>query len=165
MNTATSSRGAYLVAFGALLLLLALTVAVAHLHLGEWSPVAALGIAVAKVVLIGLVFMHLKHETPLVRIFSVAGLLWLAILLVFVASDYLTRTAVTPISVTPSHPEQSRSLSHRGRWLCRWRFARPAPAGAWSLHPDAAAVSWKASWRPAAVRQRSASIDVFGRSW
>jgi cytochrome c oxidase subunit IV len=99
MSASSSSRGSYLMTFGALLLLLGVTVAVAHLHLGMWSPVAAMGIATVKVVLIGLVFMHLQHETPLVRVFSVAGLVWLAILLVIVFSDYLTRTAVTPASV------------------------------------------------------------------
>lgn len=96
MSASSSWHGAYLATFGALLLLLGATVGVAHLHLGVWSPVAAMGIATVKVVLIGWVFMHLQHETPLVRVFSVAGLVWLAILLVIVASDYQTRTAVTP---------------------------------------------------------------------
>jgi len=89
-----SHRGVYLATFGALLILLAVTVGAAHIPLGPWSPVAAMGIAAVKTALIGLVFMHLQQETSLVRVFSLAGLIWLTILLVLLASDYLTRTGV-----------------------------------------------------------------------
>lgn len=53
-------------------------------------------LATVKTVLIGLVFMHLQHEPPLVRVFSVSGVFRAAILLVFIASDYVSRNAVTP---------------------------------------------------------------------
>jgi hypothetical protein len=36
--------------------------------------------------------MRLRHQPGLVRIFAVAGLFWLAILVVLTLSDFLTRT-------------------------------------------------------------------------
>jgi cytochrome c oxidase subunit 4 len=96
MAASQSSRGAYFIVFAVLLLLLVATVGAAHVYLGALAPVVALGIATVKAVLIGLIFMHLQHEAPLVRVFAVAGILWLGILLVLIASDYATRSAVTP---------------------------------------------------------------------
>ena len=86
-----SQRTVYACTYFALLGLLALTVFVAYLPLGPWNVVAATGIAVCKTLLIALFFMHIRHEGRLVRIFSLAGIFWLGILLLFLMSDYLTR--------------------------------------------------------------------------
>jgi hypothetical protein len=36
--------------------------------------------------------MHLRHTTPMVRVFASAGFIWLLFLLLFLASDLLSRT-------------------------------------------------------------------------
>ncbi len=88
---ASNSRAIYHTTFGLLLVLLAVTVAVAHVNLGAWSPLVAMTVAVVKAVLIVLYFMHVRHEVALVRVFAVAGFVWLGVMFVFLFSDYLTR--------------------------------------------------------------------------
>lgn len=88
-----SHRGSYYATFVALMVLLGVTVGVAHFHLGAWSAPVALAIAALKTVLIGTIFMHLNTESPLVRLFAVAGFLWLALMLSITLSDYETRPA------------------------------------------------------------------------
>ncbi len=77
--------------FVALLVLLFATVGAAYVPLGHFHLAAALTIASAKAVLIGLFFMHLYHSHRLTWVVSVASLLWLAILVVLTLSDYLGR--------------------------------------------------------------------------
>lgn len=89
-------RRTYFVIFGLLMLLLVVTVGASFLHLGAWAPVVAMLIATVKGALIVLFFMHVLHEEPLLKLFSVAGFLWLGILLAFLISDYRTRHDVTP---------------------------------------------------------------------
>lgn len=84
-------RRTYYAVFGALLVLLVLTVAVAKIDLGPLNPVVAMTVAVAKAVLIVLYFMHVRYESSLTRLFAAAGFLWLAILLSLTMSDYLSR--------------------------------------------------------------------------
>jgi cytochrome c oxidase subunit 4 len=84
-------RPVYLKTFLALLGLLALTVAIAYLHLGIWSVAAAMAIALLKATLIVMYFMHVRYEVGLVRVFSVAGFVWLTVLFVFLMADYATR--------------------------------------------------------------------------
>jgi cytochrome c oxidase subunit 4 len=84
-------RTTYLIVYGVLLILLALTAATMRLHLGSWSLPVALLIATAKGVLIFLFFMRLRIHRGLTRIFACAGFLWLGILLTLAFSDYLTR--------------------------------------------------------------------------
>lgn len=90
-------RTTYFVVFGLLLALLAATVVAAMVPLGPWSVVVALGIAAVKGTLIVFYFMHIRYSNSLVQVFSVAGFLWLALLFVFLFSDYLTRYDVTPL--------------------------------------------------------------------
>lgn len=61
------------------------------LHLGIGNVVLNLGVAATKAALIALFFMHLLKETNTVRIFSLIGVAWLAILFSLSLSDYLTR--------------------------------------------------------------------------
>lgn len=77
-----------------LLALLALTVVttlVAFVDLGNFSVVVALAIAVTKMLLVALFFMHVRYSTKLTRLVIVGGLMWLAILLLLTLSDFFTR--------------------------------------------------------------------------
>src|ERR1017187_1128316 len=75
----------------ALLLMTALTTSVAYIDLGPFSVVVALAIAVGKMLLVALFFMHVRHSTRLTRLVVLGGLLWLLILLGMTMSDILTR--------------------------------------------------------------------------
>jgi cytochrome c oxidase subunit 4 len=74
-----------------LLFLTALTTAVAHVDLGSFSVVVALSIAVIKMLLVALYFMHVRHSSQLTKLVVLGGLLWLAILIVFTLADVFTR--------------------------------------------------------------------------
>lgn len=78
--------------FGALLLLLGTTVAAAFIDLGDWNGGVAFTLAGAKAILVAAVFMELRASSVLVRVFCVASLLWLAVLIVGPMHDYVTRT-------------------------------------------------------------------------
>jgi cytochrome c oxidase subunit 4 len=84
----------YELALLALLALTITTVLVAEIDLGAFNTVAALGIAAVKVSLVAWFFMHLRHETPIVRLVAASGLLWLVILLGLTFADYATRLQV-----------------------------------------------------------------------
>jgi cytochrome c oxidase subunit 4 len=86
-----ASIKSYILIFAALLVLTGVTVAVAYLDLGALNIVVALAIAGIKATLVVLYFMHLKHSSPLPKLFWIAGLLFFAILMVFTMNDYLTR--------------------------------------------------------------------------
>jgi cytochrome c oxidase subunit IV len=77
--------------YGALLALTLLTVGVAFVDLGPLSLILALGIAICKALLVMLFFMHLRYSGHLTWLVAGAGVIWLAHLLIFTLSDYLTR--------------------------------------------------------------------------
>ncbi len=77
--------------FAALIVLLVLTAGATALPVGWWSTPLSLAIALAKAALIFTVFMRLRTQGPLVRVFALAGFFFLAILLVLTAADFLTR--------------------------------------------------------------------------
>ena len=81
----------YAAVFFGLLVLTATTVWVSTISLGEFNFIVAMTIAVMKGTLVVLFFMDVRRATSLTKLFVCAGLFWLAILLVFVLSDYLTR--------------------------------------------------------------------------
>ncbi len=81
----------YLKVWGALLLLLALTVAAAYVPMGEFHLPVALAISVTKAFLIVFVFMEIKWGGRLLHLAAIAALLWLAIFFVLTFNDYLTR--------------------------------------------------------------------------
>src|SRR5215469_2704586 len=74
-----------------LLVLTGVTTAVAFVDLGAFSVVVALAIAVVKMLLVALFFMHVRHSTRLTKLVVLGGLLWLAILLTFTLTDFVTR--------------------------------------------------------------------------
>ena len=94
MSTATEhvdSVRTYAVIWIALLLLTGVTTAVAYIDLGHLGVVASLAIAVGKMLLVALFFMHVRHSTQLTRLVVAGGLLWLAILITLTMADVVTR--------------------------------------------------------------------------
>ena len=91
MNEENPSVGTYILVFMTLLVLAALTTGIAYVDLGPFNTVIALAIAVVKMSLVGLFFMHLWYSSGLSRIVVLAGFFWLAIMLTFTMSDYFTR--------------------------------------------------------------------------
>jgi cytochrome c oxidase subunit 4 len=81
----------YVGIFVALLFLTGLTTAVAFVDLGPLNTVVALAIAVVKMLLVILFFMHVRNSSGLTRIVILAGFFWLAILITLTLSDVLTR--------------------------------------------------------------------------
>lgn len=68
-----------------------LTTAVAEIDLGEWNVVVAMTIAVIKMSLVALFFMHVKGARPLTKLIVIAGLFWMAILFALTFGDYYSR--------------------------------------------------------------------------
>jgi cytochrome c oxidase subunit 4 len=91
MSAQVDSAKTYTLVFLALLALTVITTAVAYVDLGPLSVVVALTIAVIKMLLVALFFMHLRHSTKLTHIVVGGGLLWLAILIGLSMSDFLSR--------------------------------------------------------------------------
>lgn len=79
-----------------LLLLLAATAAFAYVPLGAFNTVLALSISVGKTLLVMIFFMRLRSESPVVRLFAMAGFVWLAMMFLVTLADYLTRMELPP---------------------------------------------------------------------
>jgi cytochrome c oxidase subunit IV len=91
MSDVHLSLRSYLGIYLLLLVGLAATVGVAYVPLGAANVFVAMTIAVAKATLVVLYFMHVATSPRLNRVVIGAGLVWLAILMVIILSDYLTR--------------------------------------------------------------------------
>ncbi len=91
MTEQITPKRTYLVIGLVLLVLTAVTYGAAFINLGPLQPVVALGIAVAKALLIILFFMHARFSQGITRVAIGAGLLWLGIFIVGTLHDYLTR--------------------------------------------------------------------------
>ena len=91
----------YYLVFAALLVLTVVTVAVSRVHLGALNLPVALGIAVAKAVLVILFFMHVKYSPRLIGLVVVAAFFWLFHLLAGTTADYFTRGRVDPAQRAP----------------------------------------------------------------
>jgi len=74
-----------------LLLLLALTTALAFVPLGQWNWLVSLVIAFVMAGLILLFFMKVRYSEPLIALTSAAGFTWLSLLLLLVILDYVSR--------------------------------------------------------------------------
>jgi cytochrome c oxidase subunit 4 len=81
----------YAAVFAALLVLTFVTVSAALHDFGALNTPIALGIASVKATLVILYFMHVRWSERLTWIFVGLGILFLAILLGFTLSDYVTR--------------------------------------------------------------------------
>ena len=81
----------YVLVLLALLIATVVTTLVAFVDLGNFSVVVALLIAVCKMLLVALFFMHVRYSNLLTKLVMVGGLLWLAILLLLTLTDFFTR--------------------------------------------------------------------------
>jgi len=81
----------YAAVFLALIALTVTTVAVSKIELGEYNFVVAMTIAVIKGTLVVAFFMDVRRASSMTKLFVAAGFFWMAILLVFVLSDYFSR--------------------------------------------------------------------------
>ncbi len=96
MSAESPSVRTYTLVFVALLVLAALTTGIAYVDLGPLNTVLALAIAVIKMFLVGLFFMHLWYSRGLTRIVVLAGFFWLALLVSFTLADVFSRSWIKP---------------------------------------------------------------------
>lgn len=92
MTANSTSVATYLSVFAALLLLTAITVAVAFVDLGGANNVVALAIAGMKATLVLLWFMHVRGSSPLIKATVATGCGWLALLIGLTLADFVSRT-------------------------------------------------------------------------
>jgi cytochrome c oxidase subunit 4 len=83
---------ALVLVWASLIVFTGLTSAVSYIDLGEWNIVVALLIAVTKASLVVWVFMGVRYTTSLTRLFVVAGLVWIGIMILITYSDYNCRS-------------------------------------------------------------------------
>jgi len=108
-NQAVVSVRTYAFVFVGLLLLTALTTAVAFVDLGEGlHEMAALTIALVKAVLVILYFMHVRYSDRLTWVFAAAGFFWLLILIGGTLDDVLTRPILSPEAANVTTQSQPR---------------------------------------------------------
>ena len=84
-------RRADVLAWIALLVLLAITCGTSFVPMGKLNAAVNLAVALAKAVLVLLVFMRLRKEDPLIRLVAGVGVVWLAILVGLSATDFAVR--------------------------------------------------------------------------
>ncbi len=81
----------YVIVGSSLLVLTATTVWASYQEWGVFNPIAALGIAVIKAMLVVLFFMHVKYSTRLTKLTVGAGVFTFLILVGMTLADYFTR--------------------------------------------------------------------------
>ena len=114
MSGHISPKSVYYAIFGGLMVLTAITVAVAFINLGALNFPVALAIAVTKATLVILFFMHVKYNSRLVKLVCGGAFFFLVILFGLTMSDYLSRgwfaspraTAAAGTQVTIGPPQE-----------------------------------------------------------
>jgi cytochrome c oxidase subunit IV len=86
----------YIAVFIALLCLTALTTGVAYIDMGRFNTIVALAIAVTKMLLVVLFFMHAKYAQGMTKLVIIAGVFWLGIMITLTLADELTRNWTPP---------------------------------------------------------------------
>jgi cytochrome c oxidase subunit 4 len=86
----------YWAVFITLLVMTAVTYGIAQIDLGPFNLLVALAIAVFKATLVVLFFMHVKYSTTLTKAIVASGFAFLAIMVFFTMSDFLTRNITAP---------------------------------------------------------------------
>ena len=81
----------YVLVWLALTILTFATWGIAVVDLGAWNIVVAITIAVIKMLLVIIFFMHVKQANNLTRLFVFAGFFWMMILFLLTLSDYHSR--------------------------------------------------------------------------
>ena len=100
-----ASKRTYYIVFAILMALLVVTVAAAFAPWGSRiGIVIAMAVAIVKATLVVIYFMHVKGSSGLTKVFVVAGLAWLAILMGITLIEYHTRpwlTGNSPMTIQP----------------------------------------------------------------
>ena len=91
MSAHVLPKTTYYAIFGALMVLTAVTVAVAFLNLGALNFPVANSIAILKATLVVLFFMHVKYSSRLTKMVVGMAVFFLFVLLLLTLTDYLTR--------------------------------------------------------------------------
>jgi cytochrome c oxidase subunit 4 len=91
MSGHISPKSTYYAIFGALMVLTAVTIAVAFVHLGALNFPVALAIAITKATLVILFFMHVKYSSRLVKMICGMAFFFLLIMFGLTMTDYLSR--------------------------------------------------------------------------
>jgi cytochrome c oxidase subunit IV len=91
MSEHIDSVKTYALVFAGLIFATIATTAVAFVDLGAFSVIVALAIAVCKMLLVALFFMHVRHSSALTKLVLTGALLWLGILILFTLADFHTR--------------------------------------------------------------------------
>lgn len=81
----------FIAIWAALMLLLFIMFALAHLSLKAGGTAIILALAVVQMILVLLFFMRLRNSSNVVRLVAAVGFVWLFILFTLAFSDYLTR--------------------------------------------------------------------------
>jgi cytochrome c oxidase subunit IV len=82
------SYGQYFLIWLGLLALTIITVALGGINLGDWVVITALTIASIKTLLVLNIFMHLKFEERVFRVFVLVAGVTMAIFIILIFSDY-----------------------------------------------------------------------------
>jgi len=77
--------------FLTLILLTFITTLISYIDLGEFNVIVALLIALCKASIVAWIFMGVRYTTSLTKLFVIAGLVWLSILILLTYSDYTSR--------------------------------------------------------------------------
>lgn len=96
MNTHITSPKMYGGVFVALFGLLTLSVFAAQIEHGVLNLVVGLTIAATKASLIAVVYMGLRAASSTTRMFAIVGIVWLAILVALLMTDYVSRSWSDP---------------------------------------------------------------------
>ena len=80
----------YTAVLGALVILTFITVGASYIQFGEWNAVVAIVIATIKASLVGLFFMHLRHDKPINAIIFLVSAGMLALFLLTGYTDVIT---------------------------------------------------------------------------
>lgn len=89
-------RKTYFMVFAALLVGTALTVIVANFDFGRMNDVVAMTVAVTKMMLVLLFFMHVRYSSRLIWVIVASMFFWLLILLLLTLTDYSSRAWFGP---------------------------------------------------------------------
>ena len=94
-------RKTYFSVFAALLVFTALTVTAATINFhGILNDVIAMTIAVTKMMLVLLFFMHVRYSSRLIWVIVASMFFWLLILLLLTLTDYSSRSWFGPTVIT-----------------------------------------------------------------
>jgi cytochrome c oxidase subunit IV len=90
-------RKVYFSVFGALMVGTAITVIAATINFpGPLNDIVAMSIAVTKMMLVLLFFMHVRYSSRLIWVVVAGMFFWLLILLLLTLADYMSRTWFGP---------------------------------------------------------------------